>query len=163
MDKSNVLKTSDFYMNEGDILHVLIKDFAGTPIALRLSESDNGVIEDGDVITDESRVVVTVTQAAYYAGSLTIVVNSAVAYVDTNLLFLNIKVTDTWTYPDYNRGWALKGMYLLITDAGDNDIVGGGIYLPASSNVPYTYVGQIELTRNVVALDEITVTIDPAR
>jgi hypothetical protein len=44
MDKPNVFRTSEFYLSEGDILHVELIDESGDPITIELADAESGDI-----------------------------------------------------------------------------------------------------------------------
>ena len=46
MDKPNIFKSSKFYMSEGDILHLIIKDLQGGNISIGLNNANTDVAED---------------------------------------------------------------------------------------------------------------------
>ena len=46
MDKPNIFKSSLFYMSEGDVLHLIVKDLTGGNISIGLNNADTDVSED---------------------------------------------------------------------------------------------------------------------
>ena len=50
MDKDNVFKSCNFYLDDGDVVHVLIKDFVGDSLSISLNDND-GTQEDDTEIT----------------------------------------------------------------------------------------------------------------
>jgi uncharacterized protein (TIGR02145 family) len=50
MDKPNIFKSSKFFMDTGDILHLLIKDLSGSGISIGLNSGVNDYVEDEEDI-----------------------------------------------------------------------------------------------------------------
>jgi len=50
MDKDNIFKSCNFYLDDGDVVHVLIKDFVGDNLSISLNDND-GTQEDDTEIT----------------------------------------------------------------------------------------------------------------
>jgi uncharacterized protein (TIGR02145 family) len=50
MDKPNIFKSSKFFMDTGDILHLLIKDLSGSGISIGLNSGTNDYVEDEEDI-----------------------------------------------------------------------------------------------------------------
>jgi uncharacterized protein (TIGR02145 family) len=67
MNKENVFKSSEFYMSEGDILHMILLDEHGQSISVQLvSEEDPDVAEDG---TPDTPVALPATNVSYTSFS----------------------------------------------------------------------------------------------
>jgi len=50
MDKQNIFSSSQFFMSDGDVLHVIIKDMVGTLPDIELCD-DEGTTEDSYIPT----------------------------------------------------------------------------------------------------------------
>lgn len=68
MDKSNIFKSSEFYMAEGDILHILFKDEVGTPITIDLMGDETVVttVPDAPTVEDATSIASTSFVANWY-------------------------------------------------------------------------------------------------
>ena len=54
MDKPNVFKSSEFHLDQSDVLHVIIKDITGDGVVIALVEKETGEVEDSKIAVTES-------------------------------------------------------------------------------------------------------------
>ena len=64
MDKDNVFKSCSFYLDDGDVVHVLIKDFVGDSLSISLNDND-GTQEDDTEITPYGELYTGIYGALY--------------------------------------------------------------------------------------------------
>lgn len=56
MDKPNVFKSSEFYLDQSDVLHVIIKNITGDGVVIALMDKETGVVEDSKIAVSESEL-----------------------------------------------------------------------------------------------------------
>ena len=54
MDKPNVFKSSEFHLDQSDVLHVIIKDITGDGVVIALVDKETGEVEDSKIAVTES-------------------------------------------------------------------------------------------------------------
>ena len=102
MDKDNVFKSCNFYLDDGDVVHVLIKDFVGDNLSISLNDND-GTQEDETEIGTSGELYAGIYGALYNWYAATDVRNIANTgwHVPTKAEF------DTLV--TYLGGWAVAG------------------------------------------------------
>jgi len=71
MDKSNKFKSSKFYMDEGDILHLLYKDHIGATVYIELIGEDGSVEDSNEIPMLETTTLATTTLATTTVAATT--------------------------------------------------------------------------------------------
>lgn len=56
MDKPNVFRSSEFHLDQSDVLHVIIKDITGDGVTIALIDKETGVVEDSKIAVTESEL-----------------------------------------------------------------------------------------------------------
>ena len=124
MDKDNIFKSCSFYLDDGDVIHVLIKDFVGDSLSISLNDND-GTQEDDTEITPYGELYTGDYGALYnwYAAADSRNICSAGSHIPTK---------SEWdTLVAYLGGWAVAGGKLKeigtvywATDSGATNEVG---------------------------------------
>lgn len=56
MDKANVFKSSEFYLDESDVLNVIVKDITGDGVFIALVDKTTGEVEASKIVVSESEL-----------------------------------------------------------------------------------------------------------
>jgi len=102
MDKDNVFKSCNFYLDDGDVVHVLIKDFVGDSLSISLNDND-GTQEDETEIGTSGELYAGIYGALYNWYAATDVRNIANTgwHVSTDAEILTMRT--------YLGGWLIAG------------------------------------------------------
>ena len=102
MDKDNIFKSCNFYLDDGDVVHVLIKDFVGDSLSISLNDND-GTQEDDTEITPYGELYTGDYGALYNWYAVTDVRNICAEgwHVSTDAEILTMRT--------YLGGWLIAG------------------------------------------------------